>query len=87
MHLWISGKVQGVFFRANTLQKANILGLKGWVRNLDDGRVELVVEGPKDKVEKLVEWCQHGPEGAEVENVKQKEEPYIGEFREFIRLN
>ncbi len=82
-HVFISGKVQGVFFRATTRDKANELGVKGWVRNLRDGRVEAVFEGDEDAVKKLIEWCHVGPPAARVEKVEVKYEDYRGEFDTF----
>lgn len=79
-HVFISGKVQGVFFRAYTKQKADELGIKGWVRNLPDGRVEAVFEGEDDKVDKMIKWCWKGSPHARVESVKVIEEDYKGEF-------
>ena len=67
----ISGKVQGVFYRAHTKKKADELGLNGWVKNLDDGRVEAVFEGPKEKVEKMVKWCWKGSPGSRVSRVSR----------------
>jgi acylphosphatase len=61
--------VQGVFFRDSTRQKAEELGLAGWVRNMPDGQVEALFEGPSDKVEEIVRWCKEGPQRASVENV------------------
>lgn len=66
----ISGKVQGVFFRAYTKEKAEELRLKGWVRNTKDGRVEAVFEGVKEKVEEMIKWCRQGPPGSKVEKVE-----------------
>jgi acylphosphatase len=68
-HVYVSGQVQGVFFRDSTRQKAEQLGLAGWVRNLPDGRVEALFEGPRDRVEEMVRWCEEGPPHAAVENV------------------
>ena len=70
VHLFVSGTVQGVFFRAHTQENARGLGLTGWVRNLRDGRVEIIAEGPKEKIEKLIEWCHEGPPSASVTDVK-----------------
>jgi acylphosphatase len=61
--------VQGVFFRDSTRRKAEELGLSGWVKNLPDGKVEAVFEGPSDSVRKMVRWCEEGPQQASVENV------------------
>ena len=68
-HVFVSGRVQGVFYRANTRDAARDRGIDGWVRNLDDGRVEAVFEGPSDAVEELVEWCHTGSPSAVVEAV------------------
>jgi acylphosphatase len=72
LHVWISGKVQGVFFRANTQKKAKTLGLSGWVKNLANGQVEAVFEGDEEKLNKMLEWCKHGPELANVTHVEVK---------------
>jgi acylphosphatase len=77
------GIVQGVFFRHNTRQRAQALGLKGWVRNVEDGSVEALFEGPKDKIEEIIKWCHKGPPGAVVERVEVQWEPYVGEFDDF----
>ncbi|MEF8846868.1 MAG: acylphosphatase [Candidatus Paceibacterota bacterium] len=69
-HLLISGRVQGVTFRASTKKKAQSLGLKGWVRNTEDGKVETVVEGEQEKIEKLIDWCKQGPSLAKVQNIE-----------------
>ena len=61
--------MQGVFFRAETRDRAASLGLAGWVRNNPDGSVEAVFEGERDRVESMVEWCRKGPAHAQVENV------------------
>jgi acylphosphatase len=82
-HIFVSGRVQGVFFRQNTLEKAKTLGLKGWVRNTQDGRVEAVFEGEKEKVEKILEWVKSGPPLARVENVEIRFEDFKGEFDDF----
>lgn len=83
-HIFVSGKVQGVFFRSRTKDKAKELGLAGWVRNLEDGRVETVFEGEQEMVEKMVQWCRRGPEYALVENVEVIFESYKGEFNGFV---
>jgi len=82
-HVYVSGRVQGVFFRSETQDEALRLGLTGWVRNLPDGRVEAVLEGEKDMVERLIEWCRRGPPGASVTKVEVAWEDYRGEFRGF----
>lgn len=65
----VQGRVQGVFFRAETRNRARSLGLSGWVRNNADGSVEATFEGDRDRVESMVEWCRRGPAHAHVENV------------------
>lgn len=69
----VSGKVQGVFFRASTRDQANILGVSGFVRNLADGRVEIVAQGPASQLEDFVAWCGQGPPGAKVTNCNIEE--------------
>ena len=68
-HVYISGEVQGVFFRDSTRERAQQLGLYGWVKNLPDGRVEALFEGPSEKVREMIQWCEQGPPHAAVENV------------------
>ncbi len=82
-HIWVSGRVQGVFFRANTKDKAGELGVTGWVRNLPDSRVEAIFEGEKEKVEKMVDWTREGPAVAKVERFDLIWENYKGEFDGF----
>jgi len=84
VHAFVSGRVQGVFFRASTMDKAaSVGGLTGWVCNLSDGRVEIVCEGDKDRVEQLVKWLHRGPSGALVSGVDVKMEKHTGEFSNF----
>ncbi|MCS7279781.1 MAG: acylphosphatase [Thermodesulfobacteriaceae bacterium] len=83
VHVFVSGRVQGVFFRAYTQKEAYKLGLKGWVRNLPDGRVEAIFEGEDLAVEKMIRWCHQGSPGAIVTKVEVIEEPYKGEFSTF----
>lgn len=68
-HVFVSGTVQGVYYRANTRDTAREYDVDGWVRNLDDGRVEAVFEGPTDAVDAVVEWCHEGSPRATVEDV------------------
>jgi len=79
----IFGKVQGVFFRYNTKKMAEMLGVKGWVRNCEDGSVEAVFEGEDEKVDELVRWCRKGPSLARVEKIEVKDEKFKGEFKDF----
>ena len=83
VHLLISGRVQGVFYRASTEAKARELGLGGWVRNLPDGRVEAVAEGPRAMLEQLVAWCHQGPPAARVGHVEPVFSEASGEFGDF----
>ena len=83
-HVFVSGMVQGVFFRSETRHEANRRKVTGWVRNLRDGRVEAVFEGEKDAVEKLIEFCRTGPPGARVTKVEVSWEEYTGEFKGFL---
>jgi acylphosphatase len=82
-HVYISGRVQGVFFRAETQRAAKGFNLTGWVRNINDGRVEAVFEGEDTNMEKMIAWCHIGPPAARVEEVLTEEESYGGEFRDF----
>ena len=68
-NLIISGKVQGVFYRASCQEAAMRLGLKGWVKNLPTSQVEVLVQGEKEKIEKLIAWCKKGPSGAKVTDI------------------
>jgi acylphosphatase len=83
VHVYVTGKVQGVFFRAETVEVANSLGVGGWVRNLPDGRVEALFEGDKEKVEQAVDFCKRGPPGAHVQNVEIRWEDWEGECFDF----
>jgi acylphosphatase len=82
-HLFISGLVQGVFFRANTQAKAEELGVFGWVKNLADGRVEVVAEGKRKRLEELITWSRQGPSRARVDRVEVGWEKATGEFAGF----
>ncbi len=82
-HLRIYGIVQGVFFRATMKEVADRLGVKGWVRNVADGSVEAVLEGPRDKVLQVIKWAHRGPPAAKVTRVEIRWEAYRGEFRDF----
>jgi len=78
-HVYVSGKVQGVYFRATTRDTAREHGVDGWVRNLDDGRVEAVFEGSEEDVERLVEFCHEGSPAARVDDVEVNYEQPQGE--------
>lgn len=73
LRIRVSGKVQGVFYRASTQAMAKELGLNGWVQNEPDGSVLIEAEGEDQKLEKLVEWCQQGPGAAQVADVHAEE--------------
>lgn len=76
--VFVSGRVQGVYYRANTRETAIERGVDGWVRNLDDGRVEAVFEGPESAVESMIEWCHEGSPAASVEDVQVTHEEPAG---------
>jgi acylphosphatase len=77
------GIVQGVFFRANTRRKARELGLKGWIRNCNDGSVELLVEGEEERIKKLIAWCSSSIPYAEVKRVTITYEKFKNEYKDF----
>ncbi len=82
-HVLIKGKVQGVFYRVWTFKQAQSLGLAGWVKNLKDKKVEAVFEGPKEKVEEMIEKCKEGPRPSNVKHLKVSWEKASGEFSSF----
>jgi acylphosphatase len=82
-HVYVSGWVQGVFFRYETKSLADELGVKGWVHNLPDGRVEAIFEGEEALVSRMIKFCMKGPPGARVIGVSVKWEKYKGEFNSF----
>jgi acylphosphatase len=73
-HVFVSGRVQGVSFRDATRRQAEQIGLSGWVRNTQDGRVEAVFEGEFDAVRQMIDWCESGPSSADVEDVSVENE-------------
>ena len=79
----VSGRVQGVFFRNSAREKAEGLGLSGWVKNTPDGRVEALFEGPSEKVREMVEWCERGPSQASVDSVDTDFEEARGDLEGF----
>ncbi len=83
VHILINGLVQGVLFRKEIVDLAQMLGLKGWVKNLPDGRVEAVAEGEKAKIDRLIQFCHVGPRGARVKNVEVQWSDWRDEFRGF----
>jgi len=82
-HVYVSGRVQGVYFRAATREEARRRGVVGWVRNLPDGRVEALFEGPAAAVEGCVAWCRHGPPGAVVQDLDVTWEDPTGQLAGF----
>lgn len=82
VQLRITGKVQGVFFRASTRQKALELGIRGWVKNEPDGSVTAVGQGDPPALQKWIAWCQEGPENANVEEVRKETVP-LSDFNQF----
>lgn len=84
VHLLISGKVQGVWYRVFVKENAQELGLTGWVRNTDEGHVETVVQGKKDAIEQLIVHCRQGPTLAEVKDITVEWEQPKDSFRDFV---
>lgn len=82
LHCFVSGRVQGVFFRRYTHERAIQLGVTGWVKNLDDGRVEVLICGESERVEALRDWLWEGPPAAEVSGVEVREAP-VQDYSEF----
>ncbi len=82
-HIKVTGMVQGVYYRSTAREEALKIRLTGWVRNMSDGSVELVVEGEKEKIEEFIRWCWKGPPLAIVKNVEVKWEEYKNEFKTF----
>ena len=84
VHVIVHGRVQGVYFRASTRDRARQLGLSGWVRNRSDGNVEVLAEGPKTHLEQLITWCHGGPPGAVVTDLNVEWQEATGEFVGFV---
>jgi len=83
LHVIVSGRVQGVSFRFYTQSQAVALGLSGWVANRSDGSVEVVAEGPRPALERLLDWLKHGPPMARVDDVRPQLSPATHEFSQF----
>jgi acylphosphatase len=83
LHVFIGGRVQGVFFRARTRDTARRLGLSGWVRNLSDGRVEALFEGEEEQLRSALAWCRTGPPRSRPEAVDARWVDGTGEFSDF----
>jgi len=82
-HVLVSGCVQGVWYRASTRDKAEQLGLTGWVKNTSNGNVEAVFEGEEDSINEMIAWCYEGPSLANVSNVKVNFEKATSKFQDF----
>ena len=83
VHLYISGRVQGVGYRYSAFNQAQKLGIRGWVRNLPDGRVEMFLEGEEKPLDMMVSWCHKGPQMSFVTSVEVYKKEFKGEFKEF----
>lgn len=83
VHVWVSGQVQGVFYRATARDRAVGLGLTGWARNLPDGRVEILAEGDPGRIAEFLDWCRSGPPRARVKDCRVIEEAPLGDYAEF----
>jgi acylphosphatase len=86
VHLFVHGKVQGVFFRSSLKNKAEEFSVTGWTRNLSDGSVEALVQGRREQVKKLIDWCHVGPSRAQVEFVREKSVETAEIYRHFVVL-
>lgn len=80
----MTGRVQGVAYRASTVEEARAQGVTGWVRNLPDGAVELEAQGDEGRVSALLAWCAHGPPAARVARVQTEEREVVAGEREFV---
>jgi len=83
IHIFVAGRVQGVFFRQSTRVLAIKNNVNGWVRNLDDGRVEIVAQGQEQDIDNLSNWCKTGPANSRVDEFDSKEESIAEEFENF----
>ena len=87
VHVVISGRVQGVWYRASTKQKAEELGLRGWVKNTQEGNVEAVFEGSEAAIDEMIAWCRKGPALAHVTNVNVIEKRQGNQYTDFTVLH
>ena len=83
VHIFVNGRVQGVFFRQATKVIAIKNNVTGWVRNLDDGRVEILIEGDDKCVDSVIAWCDCGPANSRVDDIQINNENYLGSFENF----
>ena len=82
-HVFVKGRVQGVFFRVTTRNQATKRNVTGWVRNTTDGKVEATFEGKQEDIEKMIDFCKKGPTGALVTDVTVKWQTHSGDFKDF----
>ena len=83
IHIFVTGRVQGVFFRQATRVIAIKNNVRGWVRNLDDGRVEILIEGDDKCIDSVIAWCDCGPANSRVDDIQINNENYLGSFENF----
>ena len=83
VHIFVNGRVQGVFFRQATKVIAIKNNVTGWVRNLDDGRVEILIEGDDRCIDSVIAWCGCGPANSRVDDIQINNENYLGSFEDF----
>jgi acylphosphatase len=83
VHIFVNGRVQGVFFRQATKVIAIKNNVTGWVQNLDDGRVEILIEGDDKCVDSVIAWCDCGPANSRVDDIQINNENYLGSFENF----
>ena len=86
VQLVVKGRVTGVFFRASAQREARRLGVAGWVKNRNDGSVELLAEGDEDSIREIISWAHHGPSAARVDSCDVRWRGYTGEFSDFAIL-
>ena len=83
VHIFVNGRVQGVFFRQATKVIAIKNNVTGWVKNLDDGRVEILIEGDDKCIDSVIAWCDCGPANSRVDDIQINNENYLGSFENF----
>ena len=83
VQLIVRGRVTGVYFRASSQREAKRLGITGWVKNRNDGSIELMAEGDEDTIKEIIAWAHHGPSAARVDGVDVRWRGYTGEFADF----
>ena len=83
VHIFVHGRVQGVFFRQATKVIAIKNNVTGWVQNLDDGRVEILIEGDDKCIDSVITWCDCGPANSRVDDIQINNENYLGSFENF----